>query len=101
MDGHYGNPIATFEAKLTKPHDVTEFAEHFLQQLAKKERLKVVRDLDLHSDEDGNLFIRLDKQQAYLGAMELGDEDPIRVRLKFSKLKGEAKDLMRQILERE
>jgi len=101
MEGHHGNPIVTFEAKLTKSHDVADFTEHFLQQLAKNDRLKVERDLDLHSDEDGNLFIRLNKQRAYLGAMELGDEDPIRVRLKFNKLKGEAKTLMRQILEME
>ena len=101
MEGHHGNPIVTFEAKLTKSHDVMEFTEHFLEHLAKNERLKVERDLDLHSDEDGNLFIRLDKQRASLGAMELGEEDPIRVRLKFNKLKGEAKSLMRQILEGE
>ena len=101
MEGHHGNPIVTFEAKLTKSHDVTDFTEHFLQQLAKNDRLKVERDLDLHSDADGNLFIRLNKQRAYSGAMELGDEDPIRVRLKFNKLKGEAKTLMHQILEME
>ena len=99
MEGHHGNPIVTFEAKLTKPNDVMEFIEHFLKQLSRSERLRVERDLDLHSDEDGNLFIRLDKQRAYLGAVELADEDPIRVRLKFSKLKGDAKNLMRQILE--
>jgi RNA binding exosome subunit len=101
MEGHHGNPIVTFEAKLTKSKDVMEFTGYFLRQLSKSERLRVERDLDLHSDEDGNLFIRLDKQRAYHGTMELADEDPIRVRLKFSKLKGEAKSLMRQILEME
>lgn len=99
MEGHHGNPIVTFEAKLTKANDVALFTEHFLKQLSRRERLRVERDLGLHSDEEGNLFIRLDKQRAYLGTMELTDEDPIRVRLKFSKLKGDAKNLMRQILE--
>jgi RNA binding exosome subunit len=99
MEGHHGNPIVIFEGKLTKSKDVMEFTEYFLRQMSKTERLRVERDLGLHSDEDGNLFIRLNKQRAYLGTIELADEDPIRVRLKFSKLKGEVKSLMRKILE--
>jgi RNA binding exosome subunit len=101
MEGHHGNQIVTFEGKLTKTNDVTLFTEHFLKQLSRNERLRVERNLDLHSDDEGNLFIRLDKQRAYLGTLELTDEDPIRVRLKFSKLKGKTQNLMRQVLEME
>jgi hypothetical protein len=33
--------------------------------------------------------------------IRLGEEDPIRVKMKFTRLKGDAKELMRQLLELE
>jgi RNA binding exosome subunit len=101
MQGHHGNPIVTFEAKLTKPQEVDQFTHHFTRQLAKNEKLMIEQDLDMHSDEEGNLYIRIDKQQAFRGVIELGDEDPIRLKLKFSRLSGEAGELMRKFLESE
>jgi len=97
--GHYGNPIVTFDARLTKPQEVDQFTHHFARQLAKPEKLLIQRNLDMHCDDQGNLFIRLDKQQAFRGVLELGEEDPIRVKLKFSRLSGEAKELMNKFLE--
>jgi len=101
IQGHHGNPIVTFEAKLTKPQEVDQFTHHFTRQLEKNEKLLIERDLDMHSDEEGNLYIRIDKQQAFRGVIELGDEDPIRLRLKFSRLSGEAGELMKKFLESE
>jgi hypothetical protein len=101
MQGHHGNPIVTFEAKLTKPQEVDQFTHHFVKQLAKNKNLLIERDLDMHSDDEGNLYIRLDKQQAFRGIVELGDEDPIRVRLKFSRLSREARELMKKFMESE
>jgi RNA binding exosome subunit len=55
--------------------------------------------LDLHSDAEGNLYIRIDKQRSYLGTVQLGEDDPIRVRLKFSRFTGKFADLMIKYLE--
>ncbi len=99
MEGHHRNPIVTFDARLTKPSEVNEFVSYFLSQLSKSEKLLIERDLALYSDSDGNLYIRIDKQQAFRGTVELGDEDPIRVRLKFSRLSGQITELMKTILE--
>ncbi len=99
MEGHHRNPIVTFDARLTKPSEVSEFVSYFLSQLSKSEKLLIERDLALYSDSDGNLYIRIDKQQAFRGTVELGDEDPIRVRLKFSRLSGQITELMKTILE--
>lgn len=101
LQGHYRNPIVTFEAKLTRPSDVEDFTQHFIKRLSKSEKLLIQRDLDLHSDAEANLFIRVDKQQAFRGTVEVGDEDPIRVRLKFSRLAGKSEDLMKEFLESE
>lgn len=101
VQGHHRNPIVTFDAKFTKPVEVDEFTDHLMRQLAKNEKLLIERNLDLHSDDEGNLYIRLDKQQAFRGVVEPGDEDPIRVRLKFSRLSGEVRELIKKFLESE
>lgn len=98
LEGHYRNPITTFEARLTKPAEVEEFTASFFRQLSKSEKLRIERDLALHSDPEGNLYVRIDKQQAFRGIVELGEEDPIRIRLKFNRLRGEATQLMKTAL---
>ena len=94
LQGHYGNPIITFEARLTKQSVVDEFATFFLNQLSNKDKLVIQRDLRLCSDAEGNLYIRIDKQQIFRGFVQLGEEDPIRVRMKFTRFIGQATDQM-------
>ena len=94
LQGHYGNPIITFEARLTKQSVVDEFATFFLNQLSNKDKLVIQRDLRLCSDAEGNLYIRIDKQQIFRGFVQLGEEDPIRVRMKFTRFTGQATDQM-------
>ena len=101
LQGHYGNPIITFEARLTKPSEIDEFTTFFLSQLSNKDKLGIQRDLRLYSDADGNLYIRIDKQQTFRGIVQLGEEDPIRVRMKFTRFTGQATDLMIKYLESE
>lgn len=101
LEGHYRNPITTLEARLTKPADVEVFTSNFFRQLSKSEKLRIERDLALHSDPEGNLYVRIDKQRAFRGIIELGEEDPIRIRLKFNRLSGEVTQLMKVALEAE
>ena len=99
LQGHYGNPITTYEARLTRPLEVDEFVDFLVQKLPRVERLRVERDLHLHSDSEGNLYVRVNKQRAVSGSVELSGEDPIRIKLKFTRLKGDVRELMRQLLE--
>ena len=99
LDGHYGNPIVTFEAHLTDPAEVDAFRSFFLKQLAVVDKVSIARDLDRHSDADGNLYVRIDKQRLFQGVARLGQEDPVRVRMKFTKFGGKSSELMTQYLE--
>ncbi len=101
VEGHHGNPIVTFHARLTGLAEIDEFSKHLLTKLSKSEKLSIERNLALHSDSEGNLFVRIDKQQAFRGIVERGDDDPIRVRMKFSRLSGEALENMKTFLESE
>ena len=98
LQGHYGNPIVTFEAHLTDPADIQEFTTFLRQQLSQTDKNNIARQLDRHTDDDGNLYIRIDKQKILLGTTELGQEDPVRVKMKFTKFSGKATALMAEYL---
>jgi len=101
LEGHYGNPIVTFEAHLTEPRDVDEFKRFFLKQLPAVDKMSIMSELDRHTDADGNLYIRVDKQKMFRGTARLGQDDPIRVRMKFTKFAGKSTELMVGYLESE
>jgi len=99
LEGHYGNPIVIFETHLTEPRDVDEFKAFFLKQLSAVDKMSIAKDLDRHTDDDGNLYIRIDKQSMFRGTARLGQDDPIRVRMKFTRFTGESTQLMIEYLE--
>jgi len=101
LEGHYGNPIVTFEAHLTEAGDVDAFRSFFLKQLSAVDKMSIKSELSRHTDADGNLYVRLDKQKMFRGTARLGHDDPIRVRMKFAKFGGKSTDLMIQYLESE
>jgi RNA binding exosome subunit len=86
------------EAKLTY-ENANQFAYSLVRKLAKSERLILLRDLQLHSDDDGNLYIRLDKQRLLQGSVQVAEDDPIRVKIKFNRLIGDCKKSMMLFLE--
>jgi len=99
LEGHYGNPIVTFEAHLTEPRDIAEFQNFFLKQLSAIDKVSIMRELNRHTDADGNLYVRIDKQTMFRGRARLGQDDPIRVRMKFTKFAAKSTELMIQYLE--
>jgi RNA binding exosome subunit len=97
LEGHHGNPIVKIEAKLTHK-TAAQFARLFIQQLTKKDRLLLLNDLQLHSDDEGNLYIRIDKQESFLGTFQMAEDDLIRIKIKFSRLMGDSKKGMMNFL---
>ena len=99
MEGHYNNPIVTFAARLTDPVEVEELTRFLLSRLPGSEKLSIEKELRLHSDTEGNLYLRIDKQQAFLETITLNDEDPIRAKLKFTRFEKDVTGLMMKYLE--
>jgi len=82
LKGEYGNPIIYYKAKITKP-EITEAVlrkiGHNLSQYEKE-----TLDLELKRRlEKGSLYLRLDKQAAYMEKYKLCKADPIRLRIRF------------------
>ena len=101
LEGHHGNPIVTINAKITKAADIKQFTQHFVPKLPRMEKLNLLRELNLLTDVGGNLFIRLDKQSAFQGLIQLAEHDPIRLKIKFSRLSGKTEVLVKKFLEYE
>jgi len=88
LRGHYGNPIILFEARIKEEDIVKALMENFSSKLGELEKGKLLREFDLRVG-NGSLYLRLDKQAAFMGELRLSAADPIHIRVRFRKRKTE------------
>ncbi len=80
--GHHGNPIVLLEAKLEDKALLPQILEKLSVGLNSLDKEQLCVDLKRHIERH-NLFLRLDKQSAYLGKLKLTSIDPIHFRIHF------------------
>ncbi len=74
-EGHHGNPLTIIEAVIDGEREISEF----FQRLREEDIEAIAGSLATRVDNGCNLFIRLDKQSAFLGDLKTGDERRCRV----------------------
>jgi len=84
LTGHHGNPITLFEARIKNKKVARAFLEKLASGLSMVDKEALNSEITQHL-ENGNLYIRLDKQSAYLGELRLSSTDPIHIRMHFRK----------------
>ncbi len=82
LTGHYGNPIILFTAKLTEKKLLPAALERLGAGLNSLDKEELCRDFKLHL-EKGNLYLRFDKQSAYLGNIKFTQNDPVHFKIHF------------------
>jgi len=82
LTGHYGNPITIITAKLTDKKALPEALKKIGSSLNSLDKDELSRDLKLHL-EKGNLYLRFDKQSAFLGSIRFSQNDPIHIKIHF------------------
>ena len=82
LTGHHGNPITLFTAKLTDKKMLLRALEKIGLGLNSLDKEELNDDLKLHL-EKGNMYLRFDKQSAFLGAFKLSQNDPIHLKIHF------------------
>ena len=82
LTGHHGNPIILFTAKLTDKKLLPKALEKIGKDLGVLDKEELNRDIKLHL-EKGNLYLRFDKQSAFLGALKFSQNDPIHMKIHF------------------
>ncbi len=81
--GHYGNPMEYLEVELTKSSEIKKFWKNLLELLGEQVE-EILRTLEDRIDDQNILHIRVDKQKAYLGEVELtSGGDPIAIKLRL------------------
>lgn len=82
LEGHHGNPITLFIAKLTDKKNIPSAIAKIGQTLSVLDREQLEVDIKLHLDK-GNLYLRFDKQTAFLGTAKFSQNDPIHIKIHF------------------
>jgi RNA-binding protein len=80
--GHHGNPIVLVEAKLTNKAALPSTLEKIGSSLSPLDKEQLAEELKLHIEKH-NLYLRFDKQNAFLGAMKITQNDPIHFKIHF------------------
>ncbi|MCW4014784.1 MAG: hypothetical protein NWF06_00260 [Candidatus Bathyarchaeota archaeon] len=86
LEGHYGNPITFFEARIKDKEIIKTIVENLSASLGSFDKDELSRTINRCVDK-GSLYIRLDKQAAFQGKIKLVTSDPIRIRIRFRKTK--------------
>ncbi len=80
--GHYGNPIEYLEVELKSRREIELFWKNLMKLLG-EQRDFLLNSLEDRIDRENTLHIRIDKQKAYLGEVELKDgDDTIAIKVK-------------------
>jgi len=86
LEGHYGNPITFFDARIKDKETVRALVEKISSNLSSLDKEELGRTMN-RCVEKGSLYIRLDKQAALQGKIKLVTSDPIHIRIRFRKSK--------------
>ena len=82
--GYYGNKIILMEAELHKKKHTQYVIDLIRQRLGKQEMLQLVKQVHLRVDDDCNLYIRFNKQQAFQGKLVMTNtSDVVLLRIKL------------------
>jgi len=84
LTGHYKNPLTLFETRIKEVDAVKSVFEKLASGLGSLDRELLSNEIEQHLDR-GNLYLRLDKQSAYLGEIKLSSIDLIHLRVHFKK----------------
>ncbi|MEM3576878.1 MAG: RNA-binding domain-containing protein [Candidatus Bathyarchaeia archaeon] len=88
LAGHHGNPIILFEARVKDKSAVQAIFDRIAARLGIMDKEMLNSEIESHL-ERGNLYLRLDKQSAYLNEARIAKADAIHFKIHFKKEKPE------------
>ncbi len=80
--GFFGNPIKVVNVEIKRSKAVRTFLDYFKELLSEDDKRYIIENLDEKVDDEGTLYVRFNKQKAYLGDVEI-DEGPDVVQVKI------------------
>lgn len=96
LTGYHGNPITLIETVLADRQKLQSALEKIGKGLTSLDKETLNIEMGLHL-EKGNLYLRFDKQQAFLGQLRFSSTDPIHFKVHFrNKTADEIVDICRE-----
>jgi len=83
LKGYHGDPITIVTGKIRTKKGATGVLRRVVQELSSLDQQRILDELEERLDEGGNLYIRLDKQKAYLGKVRLLETDPVKMKFRL------------------
>jgi len=94
LTGHYGDPIILLTLELSDEDRAKAVLERLKKGLSALEKLTLVSEAFEEKGQEGILYVRLDKQSAYLGSLKLSNRDSIKLELRVA---GSLEDLKNEM----
>jgi RNA binding exosome subunit len=95
-EGYHGNPIIILEVFIKEKRR----SRDFFSKMEEEDIKEVIATLGKRMDEDCNLYLRLDKQEAYLGKLKMTvSDDAIAVRAKVESYPKKLETAMKSVTE--
>jgi hypothetical protein len=95
-EGYHGNPIIILEVSIKEKRR----SKDFFSKLGEDELRKIVDSLEKRMDDDCNLYLRLDKQEAYLENLVMTtSDDAIAIRAKIESYPKNRESAMKRVTE--
>lgn len=83
-EGYYKNSVLILSDKITRKRETRDFVK-ILNEMPDPDRKRISHQLENKIDDNGNLFLRFDKQRAYLGDLKVVEHgDSIHVKIKIA-----------------
>ena len=82
LTGHHKNPITLIETRFTDKNVLPTIVENIASNLNSLDKELLTKEIEDHLEKT-NLYLRLDKQSAYLGEIKLATTDPIHFKIHF------------------
>lgn len=82
LTGHHGNPIILITSTLVDKKALPNMLLKLAAGLSALDKEELDQDLKMHL-EKRNLFLRFDKQSAFLGTFKFAQNDPIHLKIHF------------------
>ena len=82
LSGHHGNPIILFQTKVTDKQALPLVLEKIALNLNALDKETLNSEMKLRL-EKRNLYLRFDKQAAYMGELKFSSNDPIHFKIHF------------------
>ncbi|RLF00922.1 MAG: hypothetical protein DRJ57_00190 [Thermoprotei archaeon] len=84
LEGHYGNPIAVVRLKVVNRSHASLALLEILRAMGAADISALDSSIHARLDRSGNLYLRVDKQMAFLGRVKLYEgDDVVRVKVKL------------------